>query len=388
MSRFIGSKRGVVFAALVGTSLLAASPVRAQSNAAQRVGAVTQVPAGADAKEEKTLRAVDAHDLRRIAAGALDVGTNKLIANGDDIWVDVTNSNLDNLLVARLVDPTDGLLGATLQPVGDVLRAQLDIPAGQGLLVASLRGDGPSAQAGVLQNDILLSLADKPLASADDLTKQLKAAGEAPASLKLLRAGKPVALQVRPVYRVTLGPVEQKKTEYFIGVSIDSADDALRSQLGLPAGRGVVVTDVVAGSPAEKAGVKKYDIVVELAGKPIDSPETLSAQVQANQEKGVKLILLRGGKSMTIPIAGAVRKVEASPPSAEAFGRYLTLRDQNGYTALVNSNVLSDRLAWSAAGGDDLRPRLDHLEKELKALRAAVEKLNETLKAGKATKGD
>src|SRR5439155_18219225 len=126
------------------------------------------------------------------------------------------------------------------------------------------RGDGASAQAGLKQNDVLLSLGGQPLAAADDLTKQLKAAGEAAAPLKVLRAGKPITIQVRPIYRVTLAPVAEQKTEYYIGVSIDAPDDAVRAQLALPNGQGVVVSEVVSGSPAEKAGVKKHDVVLEL----------------------------------------------------------------------------------------------------------------------------
>src|SRR5262249_48876977 len=75
--------------------------------------------------------------------------------------------------------PADEPLGARLQPVGEALRARPGLPAGQGLLVAAVRDDGPSALAGLRQNDVLVALADKPLASADDLAKQLKAAGEA-----------------------------------------------------------------------------------------------------------------------------------------------------------------------------------------------------------------
>src|SRR5690349_8126864 len=43
-------------------------------------------------------------------------------------------STLGEVLVARLHDPTDEMLGATLRPVDDVLRAQLGIAAGRGLL--------------------------------------------------------------------------------------------------------------------------------------------------------------------------------------------------------------------------------------------------------------
>src|SRR5262249_4482623 len=130
-----------------------------------------------------------------------------LALSGQLVELDVDGDGLlSEVVVARVQDPADEVLGATLQPAGDALRAQLAPPPGQGLLVAAMRADGPSAQAGLKQNDLLVALADKPLASADDLTKHLKAAGEATVPLKVLRAGRVVTLQVRPVYRVTLGP--------------------------------------------------------------------------------------------------------------------------------------------------------------------------------------
>src|SRR5690242_19944540 len=56
-----------------------------------------------------------------------------------------TLSAFINWNIARLQGPADDLLGATLQPVGDALRTQLDIPSGQGLVVESLQGDGACA---------------------------------------------------------------------------------------------------------------------------------------------------------------------------------------------------------------------------------------------------
>jgi C-terminal processing protease CtpA/Prc len=355
------SRQGSILALLIGTGLLAAYPVHAQNNSAlDKNGSPIRIG-------KKTFVSFEGKPVQVLA--------------------DVEDTFFNELLVARVYDQADATLGATLQPIGDALRAQLDLPAGQGLLVASLRDDSPSAQAGLRQYDILLSLADKPLAAAEDLTKQLRAAGESAVPLKMLRAGKPVTIPVRPIYRVTLGPVAEPKTEYYIGVSIELADDALRTQLGLPAGQGVVVTDVVAGSPAEKSGVKKQDIVLELAEKPIDGLETLARLVQATQQTPTTLKLLRGGKPVTIPITGAVRKVEASPSQDGEAIRYwywLVTQQQPEYLATrVNVNNLLTR-----AGSEDLRPRLDQLEKELKALREAVEKLNETLKAGRATKRD
>src|SRR5262249_51279911 len=165
----------------------------------------------------------------------------RAVLGADEALEGTAVSALGDVLVGRLHDPTDEMLGATLQPVNDVLRAQLGIPAGRGLLVTFVRGDGASAQAGLRQNDILLALAERPLASPADLNKELKAAGESAVPLRILRAGKSMTLQVRPSYRVTIGPAAAQKTEYYIGVSLGTVEDALRAQLALPSGQGVVV---------------------------------------------------------------------------------------------------------------------------------------------------
>lgn len=306
------------------------------------------------------------------------------------------------VLAARLTDHSEELQGVTLQSVGEALRAQLGLAAGQGLLVASVRENSPAAQAGLQANDILLTLAEKPLASAEDVARQLKAAGDAPLALKVLRAGKPLTLRVRPVYRVTLGPVAEQKTEYYLGVSIEPADDPLRAQLALPEGRGVLVTEVVSDSPAARVGVQKHDIVLELDGKPIDTPETLRAQVQAAQEKPLALKLLRGGKPLSLRVTPAARKVEAAMVSDALVQLWLidqqpTLlsRQLAAYVTPAGQvdglvRVALDRLQRLEHLEQELKAlrRIESLEKELKALHQAMEKIHETLRAGQAPKRD
>jgi serine protease Do len=359
MNSFRWTKKGLRLVALLGMIFIGAYPTRAQ--------------------EATTLKAV--------IQAVPDQAQTVLQANPEVDWL------------FALRDTADDMLGANLQPVGDALRAQIDIPSGQGLVVEGLRGDGACAQAGLQQNDILLSLADKPLGTVGDLIKQLKAAGESPVPLHILRAGKPVTIQVRPIYRVTLGPVGEQKTEHYIGISVVGPNDATRAQLGLPEGVGMVVNEVEKGSPAEKAGVKKYDIVLELDGKPIDSPESLKRQVQAAQKPPANLHILRAGKPMTISILAATRKVEAGP-NPEAGYRMLLLNRAEGDLArlALGTTLQSGPVDFNQSvqkslvqnghlvDANDLRQRLDHLEKELTAVRTALDKINETLKANKGSK--
>jgi serine protease Do len=357
--------KSFVLAILIGATLVATYPIRAQDQPPKPEANSQVVPV--------LIRShlfAEGHGDDKDKQALLAATENALANLSDELYI----AWLDGL------DKSDELLGATLQPVGDLLRAQLPIPAGQGLLVASLRANGPSAQAGLKQNDVLLSLADKPLATTEDLTKHLKAAGEAAVPLKLLRGGKQVTIQVRPNYRVTLGPAAEPKSEYFIGVSLEPVDDALRAQLELPADRGVVVSDVIAGSPAEKAGIKKFDVVLELGGKLVATPEALAKQVQTNRDAPTTVTVQRAGQLIRIPVTAAVRKVEA-PGSQDAL-RYWARAALVQPRYVEAKNMLSGALT-QAVVEQDVKQRLDHLEQELKALRAAIDKINETLKGMK-----
>ena len=384
MNRLRWIKKGPMLIALLGLLFLGADPARAQE--AKSSGEARNV----------TLTPFQARE---------PLGVRVTL----DDQPDVANlSALGGWSIARFRDTVDDLLGANLQPVGDTLRTQLGIPAGQGLVVEGLRGEGASAQAGLWQNDILLSLADKPLGTTDDLIKQLKAAGDSPAPLKILRGGKPATIQVRPIYRVTLGPVGEQKTEYYIGISAVGPNDAVRAQLGLPEGHGVVVNEVVSGSPADKAGIKKHDIILELGDKLINTPEKLAGIVQDAKDRPLQLKILRAGKHLTISVTAAMRKVEASPNS-EAPYRVLLLNRSEGdllryadvvrlglanipQPALGTVNTVQSPLGTvntiqsGAVDANDLRQRLDHLEKELSAVRAALDKINETLKTNQGNK--
>ena len=55
-----------------------------------------------------------------------------------------------------------------------------------------------------------------------------------------------------------------------LGVAVAPVGEALAEQLDLPAGRGVVVTNVVPGSTAEKAGVRKNDVILTFSGQDVD----------------------------------------------------------------------------------------------------------------------
>lgn len=84
----------------------------------------------------------------------------------------------------------------------------------------------------------------------------------------------------------------------YLGVESQNLDPKLAESLGLPAEtKGVAISNVVKGSPAEKAGVKRSDVIVKVGGKPVDSQFALRLLV-AQQVPGteVNVTVLREGK--------------------------------------------------------------------------------------------
>lgn len=103
-----------------------------------------------------------------------------------------------------------------------------------------------------------------------------------------------------------------------LGVRVDKPTEALAAQLDLPPGQGLVCTDVPADSVAGKAGVKPYDVLMEVAGKsvPSDPAEFVGDLKAIKADEKVDIVVLRKGRKETIK---AVALPAAKEPVAEAF---------------------------------------------------------------------
>ena len=81
------------------------------------------------------------------------------------------------------------------------LRAQLNLPERQGLLVGVVVPGSPAAAAGIAQHDVLMRVGDKPLAEPRDLVEAVQAAKGGKLKIELIRGGKPKTIEVAPAKR-------------------------------------------------------------------------------------------------------------------------------------------------------------------------------------------
>jgi Do/DeqQ family serine protease len=90
----------------------------------------------------------------------------------------------------------------------------------------------------------------------------------------------------------------------YLGVSSDSVTPEVAEQLGLArTTRGVVVTDIDPDSPAEKAGIRRTDVILAINNHPISTWEELRLLVsQIVPETKASLTIVRDGKQRTVEV--------------------------------------------------------------------------------------
>ncbi|MEJ2025759.1 MAG: PDZ domain-containing protein, partial [Deltaproteobacteria bacterium] len=98
----------------------------------------------------------------------------------------------------------------------------------------------------------------------------------------------------------------------------------LAKSFGLSTTKGVLVSDVTKDSPAEKAGLKRGDVIARFAGKEIRDSHMLSRTVAATRPKtDVSIDVIRDGKEKSIQVEiGTMPQNQGtlSPENAEGWG--------------------------------------------------------------------
>ena len=86
----------------------------------------------------------------------------------------------------------------------------------------------------------------------------------------------------------------------WLGVSVFTVNPIIQYQYGLSVGKGALVAEVVAGSPAEKAGLKPNDIITGVEDKEINTSEDLLSAIQSSKAGNqVKITYFRGSEQKT-----------------------------------------------------------------------------------------
>jgi serine protease Do len=132
----------------------------------------------------------------------------------------------------------------------------------------------------------------------------------------------------------------------WLGVTTQDLTPELAKSAHMETLQGALIVDVLKGGPAEKAGIKKNDVVIEYRGKQIPDSGTLRNEVAATPiGEEVKIILYRSGKKeeLTVKVGNLESAATILAASAkERLGaevRALTTQELEKYGLNANQGV-------------------------------------------------
>jgi len=221
-------------------------------------------------------------------------------------------------VIAQLKDKgsvSRGWIGVQIQPVTQDIADSMGLKKAEGALVADPQKDGPAAKAGIDSGDIITAVNGQSVKDARELARLI--GGFVPgttAKLDVLHKGKSKVVSLTlgqlPNTQEAKADIEADRkgsTQGFevprLGVTVAPAD-----KVDGAGKEGVVVTKVDPKSAAADRGLKKGDVILEVAGKSVANPGDVREAIEAarGDKKSSVLMRLRSGDAshyVAVPLA-------------------------------------------------------------------------------------
>ncbi len=196
-----------------------------------------------------------------------------------------------------------GWLGVQIQELTPAIAASLGLKPERGALISVVTPNGPGAEAGLKQGDVVLSLNGSEVKQLRDLPRLIAAAAPgSTAKLTVWRNGQSTDLQAKlgeapenpQVAAAEDRPARDNAAEA-VGLHFGPVTNDLRRDLRL--GRdtqGVVITEVDDDSAADRAGLTRGDVLMSINQQPVNSPAEAAQKLKeiANSPQKTALLLL------------------------------------------------------------------------------------------------
>ena len=322
------------------------------------------------------------------------------------------DSPLEDALIQSATLDGNAWLGIQLKDVTAEKARELKLPGEYGALVASVDEHGPAAKAGLQKGDVIVEFAGERVRSEAQLRRLIR---ETPpgrtVSLQVIRDGQARTLSAKlqarwnhlylqtpevniPQIEINpnlMVPFNNRNFTFMLGgrPTLGVTGEELTSQLagyfGVKQGKGVLVSEVVAGSPAATAGLKAGDVIVAVDGKEVATVAELRKAVElksGEDKRKLNLTVVRDHHEQTVPVE--LTRPEVLEHGKEVAGFGLDSGEWQRVQAEAKKQMAAAQLALERAQkqlGDQQRLVSDQMRRAAEKYRQAVrEQLREQLK--------
>ncbi len=195
---------------------------------------------------------------------------------------------------------TRGWLGISVQDITEDIAENLKIKEREGALVGDVMRGDPAERAGIKTGDIITEIDGKRIKDTHELLRVVAAipVGKK-VPVRVVRDGKPhsfnLVIAERSDQKETAG-LKMRDGEYF-GLSVQEITPQMAEYFGLSEKSGVMVIAVKDGSPADEAGIKAQDIILQVNKVRISSMKDYLREMSKKGAADSALLLIKRGKS-------------------------------------------------------------------------------------------
>jgi serine protease Do len=203
---------------------------------------------------------------------------------------------------------TRGYLGVSIQPITPDLSKAMGLDDLNGALVGDVVSGSPAEKAGVNRGDVIVRFNNERVEQARDLSAMVaETAVGKESTLTVLRDGNEVELRVKvgelesDVAQAETSPQPDRGKW---GLGLQDVTPEMAEKLGLREHQGVVVVAVAPGSPADSAGIRRGDVLLEVDRKPVKSVEETREAIAQAEDGDLLLLVNRDESSFFVVLSG------------------------------------------------------------------------------------
>ena len=191
---------------------------------------------------------------------------------------------------------TRGWLGVAFQKMTPLLAESLNVGEPRGALVAQVLPDTPAQEGGIKAGDVIVEFDGIPIEEIGNLPMIVaRTPVGKDVGVKVLRDGGERTLTVR-IGKLAEKSVAVAEQGSDLGLTVREINPATAKKLSLKQERGVVVTAVKPGSPADEAGLRQGDVILEVNRTPVTTLAAYNEALDQAEEGRNALFLVQRGE--------------------------------------------------------------------------------------------
>ncbi|MGM0418782.1 MAG: Do family serine endopeptidase [Thermodesulfobacteriota bacterium] len=207
------------------------------------------------------------------------IGVNTaILAQAQGIGFAIPSEMAENI-IAQLQNNGEvvrGWLGVQIQAVDEGLAEYSGLDEAKGVYITEAFEGDPAEKSGIKSGDIIVEISGEKVDSPRELTgivAGLKVGSKV--EIKVVRNGKKKTFDVKIGKRgdEALAAKEKGESDIPFGIQIAELDKSTSKRLGVTYGKGVLVANLDSSGKAAKAGMRKWDVILQINHKSVNSPD-------------------------------------------------------------------------------------------------------------------